>query len=145
MLMALLYESHRIVSHLSVDESLRSQQIKFNRFAKEYNEERPHESFGMVTPKTIYERSKRRYPNKIKEWHYPLEYKVRYICKNRIIRVGRKDSIFVSTAFKEKQHGFEDIGNGIYRVWFREFLLGYLNEHKLKIYDILDIEYIPCV
>ncbi len=125
--------------------SLRSQQIKFNRFTKEYNEERPHEALGMVTPKTVYERSKRRYPNEIKEWHYPPEYKVRYICKNGIIRVGKKDSIFVGTAFKEKKLGFKDIGNGIYRVWFREFFLGYLNEHELKIYDILDYEFIPRV
>ena len=99
----------------------------------------------MVTPKTVYERSKRRYPKEIEEWHYPPEYKVRYICKNGIIRVGKKDSIFVGTAFKEKKLGFEDIGNGIYRVWFREFFLGYLNEHELKIYDILDYEFIPRV
>ena len=46
------------------------------------------------------------------------------------------------TAFKEKKLGFEDIGNGIYRVWFREFFLVYLNEHELKICDILEYDYI---
>jgi len=73
----------------------------------------------MVTPVSIYEKSKRSYPKKIEEWSYPSEYRVRNICKNGIIRVGKDDSIFVGTAFKGKQLGFEDIGEGIYRVWFR--------------------------
>jgi len=125
--------------------NLRSQQIKFNRFTKSFNDERPHEGLGMVTPGSVYEKSKRRYKKKIEEWKYPSEYRVKYICKNGIIRVGARDSIFVGTAFKEKKLGFEEIGNGISRVWFREFLLGYLNEHELKIYDILEYDYIPKV
>ena len=139
---------HRILKAEACREpgiSLRSQQIKFNKFAREYNTERPHESLGMVTPSTVYEKSKRSYPKKIAPWIYPGEYKVRNICKNGIIRVGKDDRIFVGTAFKEKQLGFEDIGEGIYRVWFREFLLGYLNEHELKIYDILEYDYIKRV
>ncbi len=139
---------HRILKAEACKEpgiSLRSQQIKFNKFAREYNTERPHESLGMVTPSSVYARSKRPYPKKIEPWVYPAEYKVRNICKNGIIRVGKDDRIFVGTAFKEKQLGFEDIGEGIYRVWFREFLLGYLNEHELKIYDILEYDYIKRV
>jgi transposase InsO family protein len=139
---------HRVLKAESCKDpgvSLRSQQIKFNRFTREYNMERPHEALGMVLPSSIYEKSKRPYSKKIKEWIYPAEYKVRNICKNGIIRVGKDDSIFVGTAFKSKQLGFEDIGGGIYRVWFREFLLGYLNEHELKIYDIMEYDYIKRV
>ena len=123
--------------------NLQSQQVKFNRFKRIYNYERPHESLGMVTPASAHEKSKRPYPKEISEYSYPADYKVKYVCRNGIIRVGKKDEVYVSTALKEKEVGLEELGGGIYRIYFREYLLGYLDENDLQVYDIQEYNYIP--
>jgi len=45
--------------------------------------------------------------------------------------------MFVSSAFSGKEVGFIEIGNRIYKVFFREFFLGYADMNTLKIYDIM--------
>ena len=37
--------------------NLSAQQARFNRFRREFNEERPHEALGQETPESVYERS----------------------------------------------------------------------------------------
>ena len=123
--------------------TLQAQQRKFNAFIQEYNEERPHEALGMVVPKSIHTSSKRVYTGEIEEWSYPGDYLVKYICKNGSIRVGKKNTIYVSRALIEKKVGLELIGEGIYRLYFRQFLLGYIDENELKLYDIQEYRYIP--
>lgn len=125
--------------------NLQAQQVRFNKFKKFYNEERPHEAIGMVTPSSIYEKSKRLYEEHIEEWEYPSDYKIKNVCNNGIIRVGKSDSIYVTTALKGKKVGLEEIGEGIFRIYFRDFLLGYLDEGTLQVYDIQEYKYVPRV
>ena len=47
------------------------------------------------------------------------------------------------TALKEKEVGLEELSGGIYRIYFREYLLGYLDENDLRVYDIQEYNYIP--
>lgn len=42
--------------------SLSAPQVRFNRFRREYNDERPHEALGQRTPGSVYERSSRPFP-----------------------------------------------------------------------------------
>ena len=42
----------------------------------------------------------------------------------------------VSTALIQKDIGLEELGNGIWRVYFRSKLLGYLEEQKFRIQDL---------
>ena len=123
--------------------TLRAQQRKFNTFVREYNEERPHEALGMTLPRSVHVNSERVYTGEIEEWSYPGDYLIKYICKNGTIRVGKKNTIYISRALIEKKVGLELIGNGIYRLYFREFLLGYIDENELKLYDIQEYMYIP--
>ena len=51
--------------------SLSAQQVRFNRFLREYNEERPHEALGQRTPGSVYERSSRPFPGTLPELEYP--------------------------------------------------------------------------
>jgi len=37
-----------------------------------------------------------------------------------------------------KEIGFEELGNRIYRIYFRQFFLGYADMKELKIYDIMN-------
>lgn len=88
---------------------LRGQQMMFNRFIKEYNNERPHEALRMETSSQVYEKSNCLFPEKIEEWDYPGEILVKYICRNGAIRVGHDKWIFEGTALNEKRVGFEQL------------------------------------
>ena len=83
--------------------NLQSQQVKFNRFKRIYNYERPHESLRMVTPVSAHENSKRPYLKEITDYSYPVDCKVKYVCRNGIIRVGKKDEVYVSNSIERKR------------------------------------------
>ena len=36
-----------------------------------------------------------------------------------------------------KHVGLEELGNGIYRMYFRQFLLGYIDMKDLRVHDIM--------
>lgn len=117
--------------------SLQPQQTKLNHFVKEYNELRPHEALGMRTPASVHKKSEREYPEKLEEWFYPKEYEMKYVTHNGAIRLERNDWLFLTTALAGKNVGFENIGNGIYRIFFRDFFLGYADMRNRKVYDIM--------
>lgn len=115
----------------------KSQQRKFNRFMKEYNTIRPHAALGNQKPDEIYVESERPFPEKIKEWDYPNHFKLRYVCKNGCLRWGKREWVMVSTALSGKNIGLEEVGEGVWRVYFRQIVLGYLNEKEKCIVDKL--------
>ncbi len=121
--------------------NFQAQQVKFNRFRKHYNFNRPHESLGMRPPAQLHKRSPRVFKEKIKEWIYPETYQVKYICHNGIIRVGKRGSIFIGSALAGKKVGLEPLDNGIFRYYYRDFLLGYIDWKEQKAYDINDRKY----
>ncbi len=123
--------------------TLQAQQRKMNEFMREYNEVRPHEALGMVVPKSVHEKSNRSYSNKIVDWEYPAEYLVKHVCGNGNIRSGKKRWIPISTALSNKNIGLEELGERIFRIWFRDFILGYLDESDLRVYDIHEFQYVP--
>ena len=59
-----------------VEKNLRAQQRAFERFMQEYNQERPHQALGNVTPASRYVASPRRYPTKLREPEYADETEV---------------------------------------------------------------------
>jgi len=111
------------------------EQKKLDTFVNEYNTFRPHQSLGNKTPASVHVRSEREYNEKVISWDYPKTYNVRRVYKNGAIRWGSEHWIMVSTALIDKSVGLEELGNGIWRVFFRCKLLGYLDE---KIYRIQD-------
>ena len=121
--------------------NLQVQQRKLNKFMYEYNEIRPYQVLGMRTAASVHEISPREYPERINEWVYPKDYKVRYVCRNGAIRVGKASWIFVTLALKGRYIGLEELGEGIYRVYYRQFFLGYLDEKEMRVYDISDYNY----
>ena len=118
--------------------SLPKQQIRLNKFVEEYNEVRPHDALGKKRPAAVHRKSERRYQEKVEEYVYPKEFIVRYVTKNGAIRAGRDKWIFISTALMGKNIGLEELGNHIYRLYFREFFLGYLDAEMKKVYDIME-------
>lgn len=115
--------------------SLGRQQSKFDAFRHEYNDVRPHRALGQRSPQEVYYRSTREYITGIEAWQYPEGMSVKYVCRNGAIRWGSGKWITVSTTLKEKYIGLEPIAQGTWRVYFRNVLLGYLDEKERRIQD----------
>ena len=115
--------------------SLAAQQRKLNRFVRLYNEIRPHKALGNLTPARVHVRSPRPFPRRITPWEYPKEMVVRYVSRNAAIRWKSYHWVMVSSTLAGKHVGLEELGNGIWRVYFRQKLLGYLDEKTLRIED----------
>lgn len=112
------------------------EQKRLDKFVKEYNTFRPHQSLGNKTPASVHVRSNKEYSSKIISWDYPSNLQVLRVFKNGAIRWGSDNWVMVSTALIDKYIGLEELGNGIWRVFFRSKLLGYLDEKTLRIQDV---------
>jgi hypothetical protein len=91
----------------------------------------------MRTPAAVHCMSESRYPEKISEWEYPKNYIVKYVTHTGAIRASHDKWIFVTTALMWKNVGLEELGNHIYRLYFRQFFLGYLDSVALKVHDVM--------
>lgn len=112
------------------------QQRLLNNFVNEYNTIRPHKALGNKTPAAVHVLSDRPYPSKIESWYYPTAFNVIRVCNNGAIRWGAGKWIMTTNSLAGRYIGLEEIGNGIWRVYYRQKLLGHLDEHTLRIEDI---------
>jgi len=108
--------------------TLSKQQVVMNEFIDEYNNIRPHESLNMKTPSSVHVKSNRHYCEKKIKYEYPLHYKVNKVCKNGASRWGAYNWLWVSRAAAGRYIGAEEIGNGIWNIYYRNVLLGYMDE-----------------
>ena len=115
--------------------NLKGQQQKFEEFRHEYNDLRPHQGLGQRRPQDLYYRSRRIYESVIEPWQYPEGTVVKYVCRNGAIRWGAGRWVMVSTTLIEKYIGLEQIASDKWRVYYRNVLLGYLDENELRIVD----------
>jgi transposase InsO family protein len=65
---------------------LRRQQQRFDRFRREFNEERPHEALGQVTPASVYTPPLRRWSGRLREPEYGAEMLVRRVRQSGEIK-----------------------------------------------------------
>ena len=111
---------------------LKAQQRRLNKFVKEYNHVRPHEALEMKTPADIHDFSTRPYPEKISNFDYDSTYKILKVTQNGAIRWKSYYWVYLTAALKGKYVAIEDIGNGIWKVFYRNVLLGYFDEKHLR-------------
>jgi transposase InsO family protein len=111
---------------------LKAQQRRLNRFVKEYNHIRPHEALDMETPASVHDFSTRVFPEKITTFDYDSEMRVLKVTKNGSIRWGAYNWVYLSASLQGKYVGALEIGNGIWRVFYRTVFLGYFNENELR-------------
>lgn len=114
----------------------RAQQRRFDLFRHEYNTERPHEALDQRTPESLYERSRRLLPRRLPELEYPAHFEVRLVSRNGGIRWSG-DWVNVSHVLGEEYVGLEEVGEGIWDVYFGPLRLGQLDERTRKIEDAL--------
>ena len=111
---------------------LKSQQRKLNKFVKEYNHERPHEALDMETPAQIHEYSNRPFPERISKYDYPSHMKVMNVTKNGNVRWKSYYWVYMTSGLVGKQVAAEELGNGIWKVFYRNVFLGYFNEKDIR-------------
>ncbi len=111
---------------------LKAQQRRLNRFIKEYNNIRPHEALGLETPASVHNFSTRPFPEKITNFDYDSEMKVLKVTQNGSIRWGAYNWVYLSASLTGKYVGALEMGNGIWRVFYRNVFLGYFNENELR-------------
>jgi transposase InsO family protein len=117
--------------------NLAQQQHKFDAFRYFYNQQRPHQALEQRRPQEFYRRSTRHLPRTLRPWKYPQGICTKYVCRNGAIRWGASKWVVVSTTLIEKYIGLEEIVKGKWRVYYRDTLLGYLDERELRIQDQL--------
>ena len=107
------------------------QQEKFDRFIREYNEERPHQALDMKYPKELYKRSKRKYEG-LQDLEYPLHDRVVRVTYCGRICIGKR-KISLSRVFAGQDVGIREVDDKIWQVSFMEYDLGFFDERTEKV------------
>jgi transposase InsO family protein len=111
---------------------LKAQQRRLNHFVKQYNNIRPHEALEMKTPTDIHDFSNRPFPEKIPNFEYDSKHKILKVTQSGAIRWKSYYWVYVSAALKGKYIAIEDIGNGIWKVFYRNVFLGFFDQRNLR-------------
>jgi transposase InsO family protein len=109
--------------------NLSRQQRSFDRFCHRYNDERPHEALGQVTPASVYAPSPRPFPSKLPELEYPDGYELRRVQRNGTFR-WRSQSVFLTNCLENETVGLREIDLHRWHVHFGSVLLGVLDDRS---------------
>ena len=91
--------------------SMRAQQLRFDAFRLEYNQERPHEALGQQPPSSVYVPSPRVYPRRLEEPSYPDADQVRRVRHNGEIRWS-SSTVYVSRTLIGEPLGIYEAADG---------------------------------
>lgn len=116
--------------------SMRAQQRRFDAFRIEYNEQRPHEALGQNTPASHYRASVRAMPERLPEIEYPPHLELRYVSNNGGIRFNW-EWVNISHVLKHEYVGLEEVGDGVWDVYYGPLRLGQFDERHNKLEDAL--------
>jgi transposase InsO family protein len=113
--------------------SMRSQQRAFDRFRREYNEQRPHEALGNQVPADFYELSARRLPEPWwgRDFTYPEDFETARVRKSGSMPWNDR-SVFVSTTLRYALLGLEWSAHGSWNVYFGSVVIGVLRTRNQK-------------
>jgi putative transposase len=115
--------------------TLRGQQRAFDEFREEYNYDRPHEALEMKTPGDLYEPSPRPYPSRVRPPEYGAGLIVRTVAScGRIRWCGER--VFITKVLSNEPIGMEGVHDGVWRLWFGAYPIGWLDERKMEATDL---------
>jgi putative transposase len=110
----------------------RAQQRAFDRFRREYNEQRPHEALDLETPSTVYTRSLRPYPARVPEPQYGNALEVRRVVKRGTFS-WKHQHVFLTETLIGESIGLQPTDDRFYTVYFAAFPIARFDSHKLVI------------
>jgi len=114
--------------------NLQAQQVRFNRFRHEYNDERPHEALNQETPASHYQPSVRELPRQLPPLEYPRHFERRLVSRNSGIRWNKR-WVCVTHTLAGEYVGLEEVGDGLWDVYFGPLKLGRMDERLRRIED----------
>lgn len=114
--------------------NLQAQQVRFNQFRQEFNEERPHEALDQNTPASRYQPSRRALPTRLPPIEYPGHFEVRLVSRNSGIR-WKKHWVCVTHTLAGEYVGLDEVDDGLWDVYFGPVKLGRMDERRLQIED----------
>lgn len=108
--------------------NLSAQQRAFNRFIREYNEERPHQSLGLgQCPIDVHRPSPRAYPEVVPEMIYDDDFAVRKVKCGGYIKLHGKP-IYTTRQLVGEYIGLECISHDRWQLYFGKLKLGMIDE-----------------
>jgi putative transposase len=112
--------------------SRKQQQIAFDRFRQEYNEERPHEGIEQRFPAELYQPSLRHYPLRLPPIDYPEAMQVRSVrMKGDIPWKGER--VYLSQTLSGERVGLRNVGESLWDIYFGPVRLAQLDTRKMRI------------
>jgi transposase InsO family protein len=108
----------------------RAQQQAFQRFRREYNEERPHEALGQKTPATVYVPSPRPFPERVPEPEYDNGFEVRRVYPHGQFFWQGQD-VFLSKALAGERIGLEPLDERYWCVYLAAFPIAVFDSEEL--------------
>ena len=106
--------------------NLRQQQQAFQRFQREYNQERPHQALDYRTPGQLYVASARPYPARPPELEYPPGVPPRRITRQGSVK-WKGGRAFVREVLGRDQVGLLEVDEDVREVYYGKLLLGWLD------------------
>jgi transposase InsO family protein len=107
--------------------TVRAQKGRSRRWYWEYNYKRPHEALGMKVPGDYYRKSRRKMPERLKPWKYPVEWESRLVKGKGMIHLQGRPR-FVGEAFEGERIGLKRMPPGKWEVYFGPCLAGELHD-----------------
>ena len=105
------------------------QQERFDRFQKEFTEERPHEALNQTTPAEHYRTSERAYPGSDPTLLYPLHDRILQGNASGHLRLGgRGTSFYLSSSLSGQSVGLRELENQRWLVTFAHLDVGHDEE-----------------
>jgi hypothetical protein len=109
------------------------QQMRFEEFRREYNDERPHAALTMEPPSSVYEASSRRYPEKVLEPQYDEEVDVRRARDGGEISF-RGNYYFLSEVLSGQHVGLTELYDGRYEIRFGFHPICIIDLKRMKVH-----------
>lgn len=112
--------------------SLVTEQARLDRFRREFNEDRSHESLNRQTPAQVHRLSLRRYPRRIEAAVYGDDMSVRQVRHKGDIK-WQGQRIYVSEVLAGEPVALAPYGDGLWDLYYRFHLLGTVDDRTGKI------------
>ncbi len=109
-----------------------AQARRFAAFARDYNEERPHEALGQKPPSSFYTPSSRAMPDRLPEPDYPAEAAVRKVRSTGEIK-WQGDLIHICSALAGEAVAIEETQTGQWQVRFFDAPIGVIDVNSRKL------------
>ena len=102
----------------------------FDRFRREYNEERPHEALKQQTPASHYRSSPRSYPERIAEPEYAGNFKPKQVYTDGTF-FWKGTQLFITKSLGRETISLKPVDDRYWDVYFPAFPLVRFDRHRL--------------